>query len=216
MTPLDLPPPPPSPKREREQEQERKREGTQGPTRTQERERGQGREQEQKQKREQKVPLFVIDASALLAAFLPEEEWEAEADALLDAYQEGKLQLVAPTLLPYEILNSLYLAVRGKAGRPPRIGEAEAYEAWGYFIGLGIPLLNVVEGVEAEAEAKGEGVAIRVLERAFRHRWRSIYDLAYLAWAERLNTKLITADPALVREKAFRKWVHPLWEPLSL
>ena len=81
---------------------------------------------------------------------------------------------------------------------------------------MGIPLLSVDGEIGMGTEAEDKGVAVRVLERAFRHRWRSIYDLAYLAWAERLNTKLITADPGLTREKAFQEWIHPLWEPLPL
>ncbi len=150
---------------------------------------------------EQTAPLFVIDASALLAAFLPEEEWEAEADALLDAYQEGRLQLVAPTLLPYEILNALYLAVRGKAGQPPRLTEQEAQEAWGFFRGLGISLQDVEE------------IGAKALELACQHRWRSLYDLAYVALARQLKTKLITAERGLV--ETFPSDVHPIWEPWS-
>ncbi len=37
----------------------------------------------------ERAPLYVIDASALLAAFLPEEEWEAEADALWMLIKRG-------------------------------------------------------------------------------------------------------------------------------
>ncbi len=149
-----------------------------------------------------RAPLYVIDASALLAAFLPEEDWEAEADALLEGWQEGKVRLVAPTLTSYEILNGLYIAVRGKAGRPPRLTEAEASEAWALFQGLGIPQVGVEE------------VATDALELAFQHRWRSVYDMAYVAWAKRLNTKLITAEPPLA--EAFPKWTHLIWEPLAL
>ncbi len=144
-------------------------------------------------------PLFVIDASALLATFLPEENWEAEADSLLDTYQDGRVQLVAPALLSYEVLNSLYLAVRGKAGRPSRLTEADAEQAWTLFHGLGIPL--------EEAGPVGSDV----LKLAFQHRWRSVYDLAYVALAQKLGTKLITADAKLA--ESF-KLAHPLWEPL--
>lgn len=155
----------------------------------------------QRQKQDQQVPSFVVDASALLAAFLPEENWEAEADAFLGAYQEGRFRLVAPTLLPYEILNSVYLAVRGKAGRPPRITQGEAQQTWAFFQGLGILLQDV------------DQVASDTLELAFQQRWRSIYDLAYVSCARQLGTKLISADPGLV--EAFGDWVHPLWKPLS-
>lgn len=62
------------------------------------------------------MKTFVIDASALLAAWLPEEPYQDQADALLDRYQEGQLRLYAPVLLVDEILNGLYIAVRGKGG----------------------------------------------------------------------------------------------------
>ena len=146
-------------------------------------------------------PLYVIDASALLAAFLPEEEWEAEADALLDAYQEGAIRLVAPTLLPYEVLNSLYIAVRGKAGKPPRISEEEAKEAWEHFCGLRIPL--------HEVEEVGEDA----LELALRQRWRSVYHLAYVALAQRWRAKLISVDRGLV--EAFPEQVQALGQALG-
>lgn len=73
--------------------------------------------------------LFVIDASALLAAWLPKQPYQAQADALLECYQDGQVELCGPTLLPHEVLNGLYLAVRGKAGQPPRLSPKEALEA---------------------------------------------------------------------------------------
>ncbi len=96
------------------------------------------------------------------------------------------IRLIAPTLPPYEILNSLYIAVRGKAGRPPRIGEEETKEAWEHFCGLRIPL--------HEVEEVGEDA----LKLALRQRWRSVYDLAYVTLAQRRKAKLISADRGLV------------------
>ncbi|MBI1743229.1 hypothetical protein HYR54_09205 [Candidatus Acetothermia bacterium] len=61
----------------------------------------------------------VADASALLPAWLPQEEHQAYADELIQLHADGELELCAPMLLAYEILNGLYLAVRGKAGQVP-------------------------------------------------------------------------------------------------
>jgi len=145
------------------------------------------------------TPRLVIDASALLAAFLPEEKWEPQADALLTAYQDGDLALVAPRLLVYEMLNSLYMATRGKAGAPPRLSETEVGECWQLFVDLGVQL-------EEMADSGAE-----ILRLAAEHKWQSIYDLSYVVLAQRLNTKLITADVKLAC--AFEV-AHPLWEPL--
>ncbi len=151
--------------------------------------------------REGGTALLVIDASALLAAFLPEEKWEPQADALLTAYRDGRVALAAPRLLLYEMLNSLYIATRGKAGAPPRLTGTEVGECWQLFVDLGIQL-------EEMADSGAE-----FLRLAAEHKWRSIYDLAYVVLAQRLNTQLITADAKLAR--AFEV-AHPLWEPLPL
>jgi len=146
-------------------------------------------------------PQLVIDASAVLAAFLPEEAWETQADALLDAYRDGRIELIAPTLLSYEILNSLYVATRGKAGQPARLNLDEADRIWNLFRDLRIGLIDVGP------------TATDALDLAFGARWRSVYDLVYVTLARHLGTKLITADAQLAR--AFDE-AHPIWDLSSL
>ncbi len=145
------------------------------------------------------MKTFVIDASALLAAWLPEESYPMQADALLDRYQEGQLRLCGPTLLADEILNGLYIAVRGKGGRKPRLTQQEALEAWKLFQRLHISLEDTSQ------------LAPRILELAFTYQRPSTYDATYIALAEHLKTKLITADERLVKSMP-TKWVLPLWE----
>jgi predicted nucleic acid-binding protein len=145
--------------------------------------------------------VFVIDASALLAAWLPKEPYQAEADALLEQYQEGRLELCGPTLLPHEILNGLYIAVRGKAGEAPRLAPKEALEAWELFQKLGLRL--------EETGALGA----RILELAMEYQRPSAYDMTYVALAEHLKSPLITGDQRLLNAVGGRlKWVIPLWE----
>jgi len=64
----------------------------------------------------------VVDASALLPAWLPQERLQPHADAMVEAHAGGAVQLCAPPLLAHEILNALYLAVNGKPGMPRRLG----------------------------------------------------------------------------------------------
>ena len=145
------------------------------------------------------MKTFVIDASAVLAAWLPEEPFQGQADALLDRYQEGRLQLCAPVLLVDEILNGLYMAVRGKGGRTSRLTAQEALEVWRLFQSLRI------------AREETSHLAGRILELAFTYHRPSTYDTTYIALAEHLKTKLITADERLIKSVP-EKWVLPLWE----
>ncbi len=147
------------------------------------------------------VQRFVIDASALLSAWLPKEPYQAQADVLLERYEADHVQLCGPTLLPHEILNGLYIAVRGKAGQPPRITLQDAQEAWELFQGLQLPLEDP------------SALAKRILKLASQYQRPSTYDATYVALAEHLKSPLITGDRKLLN--AVRQqldWVIPLWE----
>ena len=50
---------------------------------------------------------IVIDASAALKWRLRDEEVTQQADALLEDFLAGKLELLTPTLFDYEITNAL-------------------------------------------------------------------------------------------------------------
>ena len=145
--------------------------------------------------------LVVIDASALLAAWLPNESYQSMADQLLECYVEGQVELCGPTLLLSEILNGLYIAVRGKAGHTPRVTLQVARQVWDLFEGLHLRLEDP------------SVLAKRILEFAIEYKLPSSYDAIYLALAENLECPLITADRKLLRlvGKKFN-WVRPLWE----
>lgn len=148
-----------------------------------------------------KAETFVIDASALLAAWLPEEPYRAQADSLLDRYRDGRLELGGPTLLAHEILNSLYIAARGKAGQRPRLTPKEALEAWNLFQQLRIPLEDTRD------------LAPRILELSLQYQRPSTYDMTYVALAEKLKSRLITGDEKLLNALRGKvKWVLPLWQ----
>jgi len=138
----------------------------------------------------------VIDASALMAALLPGEPTSAAARKLLNRFAEGTLELLAPTLLPYEVANSLLKAER----KPDRSVTKQAIDAIMEELGqLEIPLVQVpMEDT---------------LSTARRHaRWA--YDASYLALAEREKAPLITADKRLYNAVKGRSkrvvWVEDL------
>ncbi len=136
----------------------------------------------------------VIDASAVLAALLPEEPVQPAARRVLERYVAGELELLAPTLLPYEVANSLL-----KAERKPERGVSPEVvdEILQRLEDLGIPL---------------EAVSMREAVTWARRYKRWAYDAAYLALAEREEAPLITADRRLFNavKEQFRwiSWVE--------
>lgn len=133
---------------------------------------------------------MIIDAGVVLKGFFPDEEGQAEAQALIRAYAQQLVELLAPSLLPYEVTNAVLQALRRD-----RIDLGRGREILTAFQGLGIPT----------AEVPWQ----RVLELA-RTCERSAYDGAYLALAEETGTELVTGDRRLYNAVKDRlPWV--LW-----
>lgn len=132
----------------------------------------------------------VIDASVALKWYLADEELGPKALDLLDKYVSEDLDFLAPSLLPYEVVNGLMIAQRRG-----RIREKRILVAIEGFMALGIKLKDLSLFYP------------RVLKfsRAYN---RSVYDVSYLALAEEESAIFITADKILfgnVKEEL--KWV---------
>ena len=54
--------------------------------------------------------LFVVDASVILASILLDEEFNKSANRILESYQLKKINLIAPNILTYEVLNGIRTA----------------------------------------------------------------------------------------------------------
>jgi len=119
----------------------------------------------------------IVDASALIAAYLPEEEYDQEARALVTAHHEKRLRLRAPWLLRYEVTNAVLVAVR--QGRI-------AYEF----------AERVMEDVQKLHIGCFRADTLLTLALGHEH-GRSAYDAAYLALAQQQGLPLITADRRL-------------------
>jgi len=121
----------------------------------------------------------VVDASVVVKWFV-EEEYSREARLLRDAYANGLVDLAAPSLLPYEVINALKYS--------GAFGEDELREVARTLEDYQVTLYDLV----------GE-VAQKTVEIAMR-KGVTVYDAAYVALACKLDTVLYTADERLLRK----------------
>ncbi|MBW2285823.1 MAG: type II toxin-antitoxin system VapC family toxin [Deltaproteobacteria bacterium] len=134
---------------------------------------------------------MVVDASVALKWYLPDEEWGDRALRILEMHVAGDMALLAPTILPYEVLNALLVAER--RGRTAQGLTEDAFQA---LVELDIALLNPFS----------ETQEILAMTRPYS---RSIYDAAYMAVAWHRKVDLITGDKRLYNAaKGKLKWVR--------
>ena len=116
---------------------------------------------------------MIVDANVILRAFFP-DEMQLKAQALIRDHVSGRVQLIAPTLLTYEVANAVLQAVRRE-----RVTDEDAKA-----------ILVAVEGLSIETEP----VFWQQMLPLARRFDRSAYDAAYLALAEAREESLITGD----------------------
>ena len=121
----------------------------------------------------------VVDASVVVKWFV-EEQYSREARLLRDAYAEGLINIAAPSLLPYEVLNALKYS--------GAFGEEELREVAGVLGDFQFTLFDL----QGRLAAKSVEMAMR--------KGLTIYDASYLALAQVLDTVLYTADEKLIRK----------------
>lgn len=126
----------------------------------------------------------VVDASVVLAWYLPAEPHKDQALTLLGEAAAGRLKLYVPSLTRYEVLNALSLAVRGI--KRTKLSTQQAHEILQAFDEAGLEERGIAE------------FHARVLDLAALY-YRSAYDAAYLALAEHLGADLLTGDAAFYR-----------------
>jgi predicted nucleic acid-binding protein len=119
---------------------------------------------------------IVIDASVVLKWFLVDEDHSQSAFELLDKYVSFELEIIAPSLLEYEVLNGL--AIARKRGR---IEEEKAIMAFDGFTDLGIDKIDI------------SPIYQKVIHFSESYNL-SVYDASYLGVANREGIELITAD----------------------
>ena len=133
---------------------------------------------------------LVIDASVILKWYLKDEESGKEAISLLEKHVSGKVELLAPALLNYEVLNALLVAER-----MGRIAPDTTQKAIEGFLELDIDLCDPF----------GDYPDILSLARAFH---RTVYDASYISLAQKRGIAFITGDKRLYNAvKGKLKWV---------
>ncbi len=140
------------------------------------------------------MSLVVVDASVAVKWFLQGdgESLMSEALALLNAYEQQKIQIVVPDLFSVEITSAIWKAVR-----VGRIARAIGDQAVKLLLEREFPTVP----------------SVKLLDQAFQiatDHGRTVYDCLYVALAVQINTQLITADERLANALAARypvKWL---------
>jgi len=117
---------------------------------------------------------IVVDASVAVKWFVPEKDSD-KALKLRELYLKGSLEIIAPTLIYYEVANALRFHPYYK------LSQTELLRA--------VTILkNMQIAVEPTAKAWSNAFEISFLNNV------SIYDAIYLAVSKLFNTKLVTSD----------------------
>jgi predicted nucleic acid-binding protein len=135
----------------------------------------------------------VLDASVALKWQFENEEATGPATTLLKDFVEGKIELITPTLFPYEIISAINVAINRK-----RIKEEAGYRAMNYITSMGIELRSFDDLVEPTF-------------RMARQYGLSPYDCAYMALAEEEKSDFYTGDVrlfnAIKNQFSWVKWI---------
>jgi predicted nucleic acid-binding protein len=123
--------------------------------------------------------ISVLDASVALKWQFEGEEVTKSATALLEDFIEGKIELISPTLFPYEILSAINVAINRK-----RIDESIGHKAVSYITSMGIELKSISDLIAP------------IFFKARQYRL-SPYDCAYIALAEKEKCDFYTGDKKL-------------------
>ncbi|MGH2559192.1 MAG: type II toxin-antitoxin system VapC family toxin [Thermomicrobiales bacterium] len=139
-----------------------------------------------------RLPVFVVDASVATKWYLLDEEDTRAADAVLADFREGRILLVAPDHIRYEVASAIQNAYRTN-----RLTNDQAQRATAEFLSWHIP------------KASGDDLILAAREAAIRFGC-SFYDGLYVALAESAGCPLIFADRRL-RNTLGGQFGHALW-----
>lgn len=125
------------------------------------------------------MSTYVLDAS-VAARFLLFEVLSDKAEHVLEDFMDGKIDLVAPELLIYEVGNVLW-----KAFKQGFVNLQDAKEKISYFLKLGIDFVKL-EGEDYE------NMIVWSIKNNVPY-----YDAAYIVVTEKIKGVLLSADNTL-------------------
>lgn len=132
---------------------------------------------------------YVVDASVVSKWFNKGEEFEEEADTLREAWATGGVELFSPSLMLFEVANSIWK----NPNTPNDVARALVKAAVSISPNLVTPRARVV------------GMAMSVARKES----ITFYDAVYLALAKSLSARLITADQKqLLASGRYVKSIH--------
>jgi predicted nucleic acid-binding protein len=137
---------------------------------------------------------LVVDASVAAKWHLTDEEFSDEAIAVLRNASEGRLALLAPDQIRYEVASSIAVATRGQH---PRLSQEDGQRAIEEFLATDILL-------------ESDGDLILDAYRLVHQFGCAMYDALYVALAAREGIDFITADARLfqrVKDLPFVMWI---------
>ena len=127
--------------------------------------------------------VLVVDASVAVKWELQDEDHALDAGQLLWDQAQGRVTLVAPAHIHYEVSSAIAVAT---VGRQPRLSSDSARQAIQRFLSIGI---QTVDDPELLPEAYPLVHGLRI----------SFYDALYVALSRRLEVPLVNADRRLQR-----------------
>lgn len=124
---------------------------------------------------------LVVDASVAAKWHLPGESDSGKALLLLERFQSGAINLLAPTHILYEVPSAITVATRGAQARLTTSEGEQAVEA---FLNIGV---RVVDGGFLVRASYALAVRVGI----------AFYDALYVALAAELRLPFINADHRL-------------------
>lgn len=126
------------------------------------------------------MEVVVVDASILVKWYVV-ETFREEALDLRESYLKGDIELVSPTIMPFEVLNAVRYAKR-------EIDEEKLKKVSRSLSLYGVQLYQL------------QGDYIDLVVRTSLHNNITVYDASYVALAQYLETILYTADEKLIEK----------------
>ncbi|MGQ0719118.1 MAG: type II toxin-antitoxin system VapC family toxin [Pseudonocardiales bacterium] len=129
--------------------------------------------------------MAIVDASVVVEFIAPDADTAAAVQQLFDCWAQIGEELHAPAMLPLEVMNALLTGVRRQRW------DGQAADDAASLVGS-LPMTLHDDGRDRR----------RAWELARRYDNHPIYDMLYVALAERLGEPLVTANDKLHRRLA--------------